>query len=454
MWLLLTAPIIRDIMAHLMVLMGSTEVDTSPSMATDTEGAGTALIGTTATSVGIAGIEATAGTEAPTVEAATVTGFTEINLRRSIHDQFTQTRMKAHPLAPTINITDAPVFDESYGDDTSYPVIKELGDSSLHRVTPDLPPFDIALLVKRLGPKIVRSKSTLNENGVPEYKFVLFRTRGGCFVQWGEKLTHVFASNRMHALRVARRISQITRSLSPLADIPGFHMLKLDGMEIGSQFIPLADAHAAGVEEFGLYYGEEHPEWHEEFHRRFSEAKGSISLFSGPPGCGKSSYIRTLINMTAATHRWYFIPPHDISILSDAAFVGFWSSERKKHAGRKLVLLLEDAEVALMARETDNRNHVSTLLNLSDGILNSWLQISIICTINTTADLDSALLRPGRLLAHKVFPRLCPEQALRLARHKRIETLRVGQRDYSLAEILNPPVMISEQQQRLVGFAA
>jgi len=140
--------------------------------------------------------------------------------------------------------------------------------------------------------------------------------------------------------------------------------------------------------------------------------------------------------------------------LSDAAFVGFWSSERKKHSGRKLVLLLEDAEVALMSRETDNRNHVSTLLNLSDGILNSWLQISIICTINTTADLDSALLRPGRLLAHKVFPRLRPEQALKLARHKGMKPLRVGQRDYSLAEILNPPVMISEQQQRLVGFAA
>ena len=365
-----------------------------------------------------------------------------------------RTTMKAPTPTSTINITDAPVFDESYGDDTSYAVIKELGDSSIHRVTPDLPPFDIALLVERLAPKIVRSKSILNENGVPEYKFVLFRTRGGCFVQWGEKLTHVFAGSRKHALRVARRIARITRSLSPLADIPGFHMLKLEGMDIGSQFIPLGNAHSAGVGEFHLYYGEEHPGWHEEFISRFSEAKGSISLFSGPPGCGKSSYIRSLMNMTAATHRWYFIPPHDISILSDAAFVGFWSTERKKHAGRKLVLLLEDAEVALMSRETDNRNHVSTLLNLSDGILNSWLQISIICSINTTADLDSALLRPGRLLAHKVFPRLRPEQANRLARHKGLPPLRTGQRDYSLAEILNPPVLVSDHQQRLVGFAA
>lgn len=362
--------------------------------------------------------------------------------------------MKSPSPTSMINITDSPVFDEAYGDDTCYSVVKELGNDTIHRVTPDLPPFDIARLVERLGHKVARSKSDLNEAGVSAYKFVLFRTRGGCFIQWGEKVTHVYASTLHHGIRVARRLAKIARSLSQVADIPGFHMLKLDGMEIGSQFIPLDDAHAAGVDEFVLYYGEEHPEWHEEFLRRFSEAKGSISLFSGPPGCGKSSYIRTLINLTAASHRWYFIPPHDISLLSDAAFVGFWSSERKKYAGRKLVLLLEDAEVALMSRETDNRNHVSTLLNLSDGILNSWLQISIICTINTTADLDSALLRPGRLLAHKVFPRLRPEQALRLASHKGMATPRSGQRDYSLAEILNPPVMLSEQQQRLVGFAA
>lgn len=353
-----------------------------------------------------------------------------------------------------INIADAPLFDEKYGDETSYPVIRELGDGPIHRITPLLPAFCIDMLLERFGRKAVRSQSGLDANGTTECRFALFRTRGGCFLQWGEKVTHVYASDRRHALRMARRLVRIVRSLSPMTERSGFHMLKLEGMDIGSQFIPLDGAHAADVEEFELYYGEEHIDWHREFISRFNEVKGSISLFSGPPGCGKSSYIRTLIKLTATTHRWYFIPPHDISILSDAAFVGFWSSERKKHSARKLVLILEDAEVALMSRDTDNRNQVSTLLNLSDGILNSWLQISIICTLNTTADLDPALLRPGRLLAHKVFPRLCPARALRLARHAGKEPLRAGQRDYSLAEILNPPVMESEKQKRLIGFAA
>jgi len=97
------------------------------------------------------------------------------------------TTMKAMAPTSTINITDAPVFDETYGENPSFPVVQELGNGTIHRITPDLPPFDIAKLVKRFGHKVVRSKSDLNEAGVNTYKFVLFRTRGGCFVQWGKR---------------------------------------------------------------------------------------------------------------------------------------------------------------------------------------------------------------------------------------------------------------------------
>jgi ATP-dependent 26S proteasome regulatory subunit len=87
-----------------------------------------------------------------------------------------------------------------------------------------------------------------------------------------------------------------------------------------------------------------------------------------------------------------------------------------------------------MTRGSDNREQVSAILNLSDGMLADFLRLQIICTINcSAADIDPALLRPGRLLCHRVFSRLDYPQAARLAESlgRKLPTAR----DYSLAEV-------------------
>ena len=104
------------------------------------------------------------------------------------------------------------------------------------------------------------------------------------------------------------------------------------------------------------------------------------------------------------------------------------------YADRKLVVILEDADDALMTRETDNRDKVSAILNLSDGMLSDFLRLHVICTINcTAAEIDQALLRPGRLVSHRVFRRLDIAQASRLA--SALGKTLLPASDYSLAEV-------------------
>jgi hypothetical protein len=69
------------------------------------------------------------------------------------------------------------------------------------------------------------------------------------------------------------------------------------------------------------------------------------------------------------------------------------------------VLLIEDAEPLLAKRVEGVRiQGVTNLLNMTDGLLNDMLNLQIICTFNVDLrKLDSALLRPGRLLARKEF---------------------------------------------------
>ena len=59
---------------------------------------------------------------------------------------------------------------------------------------------------------------------------------------------------------------------------------------------------------------------------------------------------------------------------------------------------------------------MTNLLNLSDGLLNDMLNLQIICTFNVDLKkLDSALLRPGRLIARKEFKALSELDANLLA---------------------------------------
>jgi hypothetical protein len=152
------------------------------------------------------------------------------------------------------------------------------------------------------------------------------------------------------------------------------------------------------------------------------------------------------------THRFYFVPPASMNVLSAPDFIGFWAEQRRRHADSSFVVILEDSDAALMTRGAENREQVSAILNLSDGMLADFLRLQIICTINCrAADIDQALLRPGRLLCHHVFRRLEYAQASRLA-----ESLgrRLGDvRDYSLAEIFAGNAQAESGPPR-IGFAA
>ena len=105
-----------------------------------------------------------------------------------------------------------------------------------------------------------------------------------------------------------------------------------------------------------------------------------------------------------------------------------------------------------MTRGSDNREQVSAILNLSDGMLADFLRLQIICTINCSArDIDPALLRPGRLICHRVFGRLDYAQAARLA--ESLGRKLPQAHDYSLAEVFAGQDTDEINRPR-IGFAA
>lgn len=244
------------------------------------------------------------------------------------------------------------------------------------------------------------------------------------------------------------------RFLAPAAQAcPSFNLINGSYGMLRAETVDISPDCLPAEQELGLYYGEGFPSWHERFVATIVGRKSGLSLLEGPPGTGKTTYLRILMAKLKETHRFYYLPPSSLGCLVQPELVDFWVEEIERHGRcRRFVVVLEDCESALMTRDSDNRSQVSSILNITDGMFSDFLRTHVICTVNCpSSQLDPALLRPGRLVGHRHFGRLSHEAAGRLAVHlgKELEM----EVDYSLAEIFaGPPVR--EEPVRLMGFAS
>ena len=142
------------------------------------------------------------------------------------------------------------------------------------------------------------------------------------------------------------------------------------------------------------------------------ESKG-LYLFSGIPGTGKTSFVNYLAN--TVNKQFIYIPNTMVNSLDNPSFINFLSEYANS------VLIIEDAEECLKTRGSGNTGMVSTILNITDGLLGDILKIAVIATYNADDKIiDSALLRKGRLKHKHYFDKLPIEDAKALAEHLKL----------------------------------
>lgn len=167
------------------------------------------------------------------------------------------------------------------------------------------------------------------------------------------------------------------------------------------------------------------------------DPKGRLVLLEGVPGTGKTRLVRSMIGDLMGTSTCILVPPHLLTDLSGPDFALTLINQREE--GKHIVLILEDADDCLIAREKNKaaKASLASLLNMSDGIMGATLDLRVVVSTNQElASIDRAILRPGRLIKRLSVGPLKPSRASAVySRLTNGKDSRIYSQDVTLAQV-------------------
>jgi hypothetical protein len=164
----------------------------------------------------------------------------------------------------------------------------------------------------------------------------------------------------------------------------------------------------------------------------YLDHSAALLFLSGPPGTGKTTLLRNFLY----ENRLRAVVTYEDNLLgSDQMFVDFVTSSNHD------VMIIEDADLMLGSREGDGNKLIARFLNASDGLIQLQKKKIIFTTnLSNYADVDEALIRPGRSYGAILFRALTPEEAVIAAEAAGIKDFEKPEKPIYLSEIFNTQV--------------
>ena len=310
-------------------------------------------------------------------------------------------------------------------------------------------PLNIRKLANDYRQHLYRSLVEFGRESNPSIECLLLCLGDGVFVLYENSNLQVFAPTPQAAAKVANELRSY--EIPQTKEKPGFHLVSIAAEGPYAELVEVDACLPATSDELTLHYGADFLEWEKEWFARMAQRHSGVTILFGPPGVGKTSYLKMLMSRFSDRFVFYYLPISSFDVLSAPQFVSFWLSQNHRYKGKAKLAIVEDAEALLLPRDERSRAQVSNLLNIGDGFLGEHLRLQVVATTNAPMRrVDEAVLRPGRLLGAREFRRLTRAEALRLAQAKGLKL--AEQLDtWSLAEIYHgrPEVLAVESN---IGF--
>lgn len=179
-----------------------------------------------------------------------------------------------------------------------------------------------------------------------------------------------------------------------------------------------------------------------DYYDEYMKSSASILLLLGPPGTGKTTFIRGLLQHTNSSA----MVSYDSSLLEkDYIFATFIEGDRS-------LFIVEDADLFLKSRNEGN-TMMHKFLNVGDGLVTTRNKKMIFSTnLPSVREVDPALIRPGRCFDILEFRSLNQNEAKKLGKKVDIK-IDETKKEFTLAELFHSVQHTNERaKSRKVGF--
>lgn len=178
-----------------------------------------------------------------------------------------------------------------------------------------------------------------------------------------------------------------------------------------------------------------------EYIQSYLDSEASVLILIGPPGTGKTTFIKNIIHQSKAGAR----VAYDEKVLGGDDFFAMFID------GVDDILVMEDADSFLASRQ-DGNTMMHKFLNVSDGLISSVGKKLIFSTnLPNISDIDSALTRTGRCFDVLQFRPLTRTEAMGVLAEAQVDLQLPNGSDFTLAEIFTQQPS-GNTTKRTVGF--
>lgn len=142
---------------------------------------------------------------------------------------------------------------------------------------------------------------------------------------------------------------------------------------------------------------------------RLPNFENGFVILNGPPGTGKTYFIRSLLSEMASIRSGMICTP-SLKFVDDVSALYNVFEEEKKY-----LMILEDVgDLLAVTSKTENMQGFTNLLNFGDGLIGDIFNTIFVLTFNyEVSEIDPAVLRSGRCIANITIPPFRIEEAIK-----------------------------------------